>query len=224
MESPEASHELAIRTSVAVLTGSAGMLGPEAGAAATALAPAIEVVLSRVAGRLNQRRYRHAAETLMYAADASSEPIEELVEKAISDERRHELLARALGVAQDTSLRDKRRALGRALAAGIAGDDARIDDELLFIRAIADLDEPHIRLLALLATKRAMAGDGLSGNILQGGWSPGAIAAHDPGLARHCQRLSRRLSCTVSSGPSPVRLHGSLLQGRTTSRRQGRSF
>ena len=163
MESPETSHELAIRTSVAVLTGSAGMLGPDAGAAATALAPAMEAVLSRVAGRLSQRRYRHAAETLMDAADASSEPVEELVEKAVSDERRHELLARALGVAQDTSLRDKRRALGRALAAGIAGDDARIDDELLFIRAIADLDEPHIRLLALLGTKRAMAGDGLSG-------------------------------------------------------------
>ena len=54
--------------------------------------------------------------------------------KAVSDDRRHELLARALGIAQDAALRDKRRALGRALAAGIAGDDARIDDELLFIR------------------------------------------------------------------------------------------
>src|SRR5712691_3447435 len=81
MESLETSHELAIRTSVAVLTGSAGLLGPEAGAAATALAPAMEAVLSRVAGRLNQRRYRHAAETLRDAADASSEPIEELVER-----------------------------------------------------------------------------------------------------------------------------------------------
>ena len=54
-------------------------------------------------------------------------------------------------IAQDTALRDKRRALGRALAAGIEGDDAKIDDELLFIRAIADIDTPHIRLLALMA-------------------------------------------------------------------------
>jgi len=96
--------------------------------------------------------------------------------KAVSDDRRHELLARALGIAQDAALRDKRRALGRALAAGIAGDDARIDDELLFIRAIADVDEPHIRLLALMASEWPLPGK-LSGSVFHGGWSPGAIAA-----------------------------------------------
>jgi hypothetical protein len=31
---------------------------------------------------------------------------------------------------------------------GIAGDDAKIDEELLFIRAVADIDAPHIRLLS----------------------------------------------------------------------------
>jgi len=101
--------------------------------------------------------------------------------KAVSDDRRHELLARALGIAQNTALRDKRRALSRALAAGIAGDDARIDDELLFIRAIADVDEPHIRLLALMASEWPLPGK-LSGSVFHGGWSPGAIAAHASGF------------------------------------------
>jgi hypothetical protein len=32
----------------------------------------------------------------------------------VSDDRRHELFARSLRIAQDTALRDKRRALGRA--------------------------------------------------------------------------------------------------------------
>jgi hypothetical protein len=145
-----------------------------------------------VAERVRQRWNRHAAETLADAAEASGERVEDLLLKAVSDDRRHELLARALGVAQDTALRDKRRALGRALAAGIAGDDARVDDELLFVRAVADLDEPHIRLLALLSSKHALAGE-MSGSMFQGGWSPGGIAARDPGLGETLQTLLRTL-------------------------------
>jgi hypothetical protein len=135
----------------------------------------------RAAERIRERWNRNAAETLADAAEASGEPVEDLLIKAVSDDRRHELLARALGIAQDTALRNKRRALGRALAAGIVGDDARIDDELLFIRAIADLDEPHIRLLALMASDRPLPGK-LSGSVFHGGWSAGTIAARDPGL------------------------------------------
>jgi hypothetical protein len=48
----------------------------------------------------------------------SGSSVEDLLEKAVSDDRRHELLSRVLGIAQDAALRDKRRALGRALAAG----------------------------------------------------------------------------------------------------------
>ena len=67
----KARHELAVRTSVAVLVGAAGMLGPDAGAAATALTPALETLLSRVVGSLSQWRFLHAAETLEYGANAA---------------------------------------------------------------------------------------------------------------------------------------------------------
>jgi hypothetical protein len=149
----EAAHELAVCTAAAVVVGGAGLLGPDAGAAAQALQPALETVFSRD-GRPRPVGVRHAAETLEDAAEAAGEPVEQLAEKAVSDERREELLARTLTIAQDTSLGDKRRALGRALAAGIAGDAAKIDDELLFVRAIADIDTPHIRLLARMAGRR----------------------------------------------------------------------
>lgn len=175
------SHDLAVRTSAAALTGLAGLLGPDAAAAATALSPALEAVLSHVAGRIKQRWNRNTAETLADAAEASGEPVEDLLLKAVADDRRHELLARALGIAQDAALRDKRRALGRALAAGIAGDDARIDDELLFIRAVADIDAPHIRLLALISDDQPFPGR-LSGSVFHGGWSLGTIAARDRGF------------------------------------------
>lgn len=45
-------------------------------------------------------------------------------------DRRHELFARILTTAWDTALRNRRRALGRALAAEVVGDDARIDEGL----------------------------------------------------------------------------------------------
>jgi hypothetical protein len=181
MADKEADHEMAMRTGVAVLTAGAGLLSPEAGAAATALTPAMEALLSRVVGSLSQWRLRHAAETLEDAAEAAGEPVGQFAEKAVSDERREELFSRTLLIAQDTALRDKRRALGRALAAGIAGDDAKIDDELLFIRAVADIDTPHIRLLALMAGERISPGK-QSGSVFHGGWSLPTIAARDRGL------------------------------------------
>ncbi|MGE5136761.1 MAG: hypothetical protein ACM32E_28175 [Gemmatimonadota bacterium] len=181
MEDGDGRRELAVRTSAAALTGLAGLLGPDPAAIATTLSPAMEMVLSHVATRIRQRWNRNAAEALGDAAEASGESPEDLLLKAVADDRRHELLARALGVAQDTALREKRRALGRALAAGIAGDDARVDDELLFIRAVADIDEPHIRLLALMASETPLPGK-LSGSVFHGGWSPGAITARDPGF------------------------------------------
>ena len=78
-------------------------------------------------------------------------------------------------------MRDKRRALGHALAAGIVGDDAKIDEELLFIRAIADIDTPHIRLLSLMASERIPPGQ-QSGSPFHGGWSVATLMARDPRL------------------------------------------
>jgi hypothetical protein len=181
MADDQPRHELAIRTAIAVVAGGTGLLGPDAGAAATALMPALEVVLTRVVGSLGQRRSRHAAEALEYGADSAGEPLEQFTEKAVANERRQELLARTLTIAQDTALRDKRRALGRALAAGVGGDDAKIDEELLFIRAIADMDTPHIRLLFRMASEQIPPGT-QSGSVLHGDWSLDTLMALDLGL------------------------------------------
>ena len=52
MADEEAGHGLASATGVAVLAAGAGLLGPVAGAAATALTPALETVLSGVLATL----------------------------------------------------------------------------------------------------------------------------------------------------------------------------
>jgi len=82
------------------------------------------------------------------------EEFKAFVEAAVSDEEHQELLARALTIAQDTAMRDKRRVLGRALAAAASDTGTKVDEELLFIRVVADLDEPHIRLLRLMRVGR----------------------------------------------------------------------
>jgi hypothetical protein len=137
--------------------------------------PIVAAIMTAAVQRLGKRRTEHAAETLLDAADASGVPLGEFLDRAVADDRRHELFARSMRIAQDTALREKRRALGRALAAGVMGDDARIDEELLFIRAVDGIDEFHIRLLARMAsTDRPGAGRG---------WSARNVAEADPGLA-----------------------------------------
>lgn len=174
----EADRDLAIQVVTAALTGAATLAGTVPGAAATMFQPIATAIMTAAVQRLGRRRTEHAADTLMDAAAAADLPLGDFMDRAVSDDQRHELFARGMRIAQDTALRDKRRALGRALAAGVMGDDARIDEELLFMRAIDDLDEMHLRLLGrarLLSDSQVYAG--------LAGWTPSIIVQADPGLA-----------------------------------------
>ncbi len=192
----EADQLLALRTAWAALTGYASMVSPVTGVVAAGLAPIFEAIATFAVKKLGQRRIEHAAETLLDAARAADESLGDFIDKAVADDRRHELFARTLRIAQDTALRNKRRALGRALAAGVMGDDARIDEELLFIRAVEDIDEMHIRLLARMATTPAGPG----------GWMASTLVAADRGLADGIRALLGTLelhgliAARVSSG------------------------
>jgi hypothetical protein len=175
-------RELVVRTGAATLTGLAGMLGPDAAFVATSLQPGMEAVLLRVTERFRRRWNRNAGEMLDEAAAASGKSPDELLLEAADDDRKHELLARALGLAQDMALREKRQALGRAVAAGFESNGAGIDDELMFIRAVADLDAPHIQLLTYMDGTRPSIGED-SGTPFIAGWSAATLGARLPGLS-----------------------------------------
>jgi hypothetical protein len=87
-------------------------------------------------------------------------------------------------LAQDTA---KRRALGRVLASAAGETGTRVDDELLFIRVLADLDPPHIRCLRIMATEPPHL-DAINrqrqavGEPAVRQWHPSDIASQDPGL------------------------------------------
>jgi hypothetical protein len=122
-------------------------------------------------------------------------------------------------VAQDKALREKRRALGHAIAAGFAEDDATIDDELIFIRAVADLDMPHIQLLAFMAQTTPGFGKD-SGSPFHTGWSTAALSERMPGLAGALSALLSTLQSyslvRTEQGSGPY----SVPDRRTTSLRQ----
>lgn len=174
----EADKNLAVQLVVAFGIGIATIWGAVPGGLLTMLGPLMVVILNAMT-RVGRRRAEHAAETLLDAADEAQLPVAEFFDRAVADDRRHELFARALSIAQDTALREKRRALGRALAAGVMGDDARIDEELLFMRAIEDIDEMHIRLLSRMAAVP----------FQPPGWSAHTISEADPGLASGVRAL-----------------------------------
>ncbi len=193
-----ADQELAVQIFAASVLAPLNLLGSPGAVLATIATPIATRIASFVVVKLSERRVRNAAETVVDAVEAAGVPLTQFTDMAVSDDRRHELLARTLTIAQDTALRDKRRALGRALAAGVMGDDAKIDYELLFIRAVADVDEMHIRLLSRMRATGPPAG--------KLGWDLMDIMNADPGLM-----------IAASALLSALELHG--LVARTVSTR-----
>src|ERR1017187_5350490 len=113
--------ELARQVVVNLAAGAAsGYAGPLAGTAAAGAAPAVLAAMDYIAAVIGKRRREHAAEALSDAADEAGsqtpEEFTEFVQAALRDDEYQELLARALAVAMDTAMRDKRRALGRSVA------------------------------------------------------------------------------------------------------------
>lgn len=135
----------------------AGYAGPLADALATGALPVAQVGMDYIAAKIGSRRVEHATETLEDAGDAfgaeTPEDFIEFVKAAVSDAERQELLARALTIAQDTALRDKRRALGRALASAASDIGTKVDDEMAFVRVLADLDAVHVRVLRIMSQR-----------------------------------------------------------------------
>lgn len=156
----------------------------ESAVAGAAFTPMLEDALGHIFDRVDSHRRDNAAETLTDAADElgaeTPEQFMKFVEDAVSNPEHQELLARALTIAQDTAMRDKRRALGRALASAVAETGTTVDDELAFIRTLADLDPPDIRVLRLTNTvPEHLRARGYEAKQ----WYPWSIALADPGLA-----------------------------------------
>lgn len=153
----EGENPLAVKVTAAAIGAATGLVGPEAAVAGAGLTPVIEEVLGRLYSGLTARRVKRVTETLADAAEElggdMAEQFRRLADAAASDETYQELLARTLTIAQDTAMRDKRRALGRALANALDDTGTRVDTEIAFVRMLADLDPVHIRVLKIMSRR-----------------------------------------------------------------------
>jgi hypothetical protein len=123
--------------------------GPGGAALAAGVGPALDEAIARV----NAFRQHHVEQVVTDAADIAGLEIGELIDRLLEDELRGELAARALLAAQDAGTAERLRALSRSLAAGALASDAEgVAIELLYVRALADLDAPHVYVLTLFSS------------------------------------------------------------------------
>lgn len=127
--------------------GVAGPLGVPLGVVAS---KATLALTRKAADELSERRIHSAARMVEEAAEVRGSSPQDLIDEVMQHPDTAQLLADALQAAADTFDRRKVSALARALANGAATDGTRVDSERLMIRALADLDPAHIRLLQLL--------------------------------------------------------------------------
>jgi hypothetical protein len=97
-------------------------------------------------------RIRHVNRVIEDAAAEAQMTPEALIARLMQSELHGELAARILIAAQDAGTEERLRGLSRSLARGaLAVDAAEITTELLYARAFADLDAPHIHALSLFS-------------------------------------------------------------------------
>ncbi len=96
------------------------------------------------------RRRQRMGSALATAAEVMDVGLDILEERAADYDARLELLARVLEAAARTPLEDKVRALGRVLAMGYEDDLDEIARAAVLAAALADIESPHVHVLALL--------------------------------------------------------------------------
>jgi hypothetical protein len=144
-----------------------GPAGAVAGAAAT---PYAVEVARRAFGEAIALRYQTMASFLAQTADRLEIPTGDVVSVAATSVERRALLADGLEASARTVSERKVAALAKAVANGLGSDRAHVDAEAMIVRALADLEEPHIKVLLRLPDHTHDT-DGTH-HRLRGSWNP----------------------------------------------------
>ena len=147
------------------------ILGPPGGLLGSVAAPATTDAMRRLAQRVVEHRVANLQMTASAAeaADPAGRSFDQIVEASLEDERKCELVGRAL---QAAALADEERtikALGRVLATGaLAEDRAHVDESARIVSCLAALESVDLRVLERMSTgeywlPRAEAGRNVPG-------------------------------------------------------------
>jgi hypothetical protein len=173
----------AIAGQVAAALAAAGMAisDPVVGAAAAGAVPVLTAMHDRwLAGQ--RRKYERTVGT---AVEESGLAPEELASRLTSTVPRAALLGEVMDAAARTALEEKLDVLGRLLARGALADETSLDEELMWVRIMAQLEAPHLRALTALDAARPDDSDRASWMYDRTRAAFEAVGATDPVLRSH---------------------------------------
>lgn len=152
--SEEKGQRIEIDTAIDVVAGTAGatigalvagLPGAVMGSAAGSLTRG---ALAKAAATIRESREARAEFVVDKAAELGGVSSEELLERLASDPERQGLLVASLQAAQDAGTLEKLLALAGSLAAAsFTAEEATFHWQLSFIRALGDLETPHVEVL-----------------------------------------------------------------------------
>ena len=181
---------LALESAVgALLAAVSAQGGPLTAAAAAAAVPPAHLMASWAFQELGAWRLGAAERMVERASERLALSPDELIDEALSDPQSRAIFADALHASARTFSERKIGALAEALANGLVDDMARVDESHLVIRALGDLEEPHIRLLGRIAhSTKSFTLDDIAGQLP--GLSKAAAMTMVATLDRHALLMS----------------------------------
>jgi hypothetical protein len=187
--------QIAVRVVTAMAAQLTGVVDPGLGLLAAGAKEIADPALIGLGESVKQAYQRRVWRLWRVSCDESGLEPETLGERLARDEPALSLTAETVEAAIRTAVPEKIGALGRVLA-NAAHDNAKVDAERLVVRALAQIEAPHIGLLDLLAGEPpAKVVQGHEARAL--GWTPDEIADRLPG---HTGVLDPLLVALQSSG------------------------
>lgn len=150
------------------------------------------------------KRRRAVAERTALDIAQNSGGAQPLAERLADDPQVEALFVEAVEAVEAgarTGMEDRRRLLGRVVAAAVL-DDAKVEDGQLLVQAVRELDAPHVR--ALEAIRRAYDGD-----VMRDPAQP------VPDDAEEHERKLRQSAAQAATGGMPDPVHAALVRTGT---------
>jgi hypothetical protein len=139
---------------VAAVVGAA-VGGPLGAVAAVGLEPLLEHFIAETWREIGTLRQQSVGVMVQDAAERLDISPDDLVTRALRSGDRTQLLADAMFQSAQTFNQQKIKALARAVANGLRDDEARPDEEMLIVDALANVEAAHIKVLLTLPGRRS---------------------------------------------------------------------
>jgi hypothetical protein len=120
---------------------------PELAAVFAALGAPAKAALTRLVRLTNAKREERASYTLASGIALANTSVDDFERRCEEDPDLLQLCTKVVLAAQDAVFQGKLDGLARSLASALE-DGAKVDEEILFTSVLAQLEAPHIRLLA----------------------------------------------------------------------------